>query len=105
LTWPLIFGTLRGAGSCEPVRFGGYQIGDNMKVYDYEMKHGILTVGRLRELLALCDECDHVLIGSPSGWERVSDWLNVEGVTLPNSDNGYEGFTLFSSDTFDPRQF
>lgn len=27
---PLSFSTVRGAGSCEPVRFGGYRIGDIM---------------------------------------------------------------------------
>ena len=81
---------------CDSCDFG-YKL-DTMK------DQGILTVCALRALLVGLDAETHVLIGSPSGWVNVSDWLNVSEVVLPDGIS-YEGLTLFASDTFDPRQF
>lgn len=60
---------------------------------------GIMTVGELRRLLAGLDELTQVVIGSGDG-----DYLNIEGAILPDGED-WHAVTLFSVDTYDPRQF
>ena len=60
---------------------------------------GIMTVGELRRLLVGLDELTQVVIGSGDG-----DYLNIEGAILPDGED-WHAVTLFTVDTYDPRQF
>lgn len=59
---------------------------------------GILTVAQLKAiLLTMPDDCQ-VLVASDS-W-----YLNVSSVVTPEEGSGYLAVTLFTEDTYDPRQ-
>jgi hypothetical protein len=61
--------------------------------------NGILTVGELRVWLDGLDDLTQVLIGSADG-----GYFNIDDAILPDGEN-YQALTLFSADTYDPRQF
>jgi hypothetical protein len=60
---------------------------------------GILTVGKLREILANVADHEQVTIATDS-W-----WLNVSSVDTPDDENGNASVVFYTADTFDNRQF
>lgn len=73
-----------------------------------KVEGGILTVAALRQILAGARDDDQVVIASGVGC--VGDYLNVGSVVVPNheayntGEGGFCAVTLFTADTYDPRQ-
>ena len=59
---------------------------------------GILTVGKLREILARWDDLTQVVIADAFGYWNISD------IELPDNDN-YSAVTLFAGSEVSPIQF